>query len=442
MDPRKNRNVFKGRAEIGLGHGLEFPSIHGSVVRASDAKGPGDGQSGALVIAGHHDHADAGPAAFCHSCRCFLARWVHLSGQAKENRMSRESGETLIFINGNPTAFRHGEHPERLGTERISRRHGCGPCGISEGKRGSIIHPDESAEGEHLFRRTLDDNPRRVPMLRRHEACGGIERNFPGARMGTAQFAWIDACLPCGCQQSCLGRITQRPPSGVHTIRRDQLRVIAQHHRFQHLPQGCIGRVRWTTSLDQTSLGQIATPGNANPPSPGQPERRHRHLIARQRPRLVGTDHIDRTERLHSREAPDHGSFTGHPLHAHCQRYRHGHRQPFRHHADHLTDAHHEDFEKRQTTQQTDRNDDTEENDRSRGQPLPEGPDALFQWRDGFLRGSGETGNAADFRMHSRGGHDGAAAACGYMSSGVQHAMTIGQRGIVRDWLGVLHDRQ
>ncbi len=270
-------------------------------------------------------------------------------------------------------------------------------------------------------------------MPRGHQLRVGVEGQFGLARRG-ASAARRGRCRPWRRARSSAPSVGSPStlPGGVLgiraaaarrrcTARRRAAASAAPHRRRSARHPLRAARLRARSRCRSTAISR----------PPRQPQRGHRHLVARQRAGLVAADGGGRAQRLHRRQPADDGAAPGHALHAHGQRDGHGHRQPLGHHRHHLADGHHQHLGQRQPAPQAEQHHHHEQAQRRTDQPAPELLDAPLQRRRRLDRGGGQPGDVADLGVHA-GGHDqGARAAGADEGAGIDHASAVGQAGVL-----------
>jgi len=257
--------------------------LAGGYCSLADAELAGDGLSRQRIVAGDHDHADAGPLCLCDGRRRLGARRIDECLQAQEHHavldlVIRLTGKDLLparpstympsrcsRLTVSSTAWQC-HHPMASAAPDESRRY-CGPgssrCALGVGQQGAL-----------------------VPVNRRHHFALGAERDLTHFR--------ITGPLVRGVKPGQLGRTQQRSvnriarisscwPSplvaSLHSIPARNSSVIPRRsHRLRH-------------GHELSTRKKVL----------------YRHRILRERAGLVGADGVHRAKRLDDGQAPDNG---------------------------------------------------------------------------------------------------------------------------------------
>jgi len=246
-----------------------------------DAGLRGDGARGDGVVAGQHQHADAGLAAFLHRLAHTGAQRIGQRHQAQplEGEGGRIGGPLAVLEAG----LRHGQHAQAACAHGLGLR-----------MRGGALFVAEPAQCGHGFRRALGGHAAGVfagqsPDMRHRHALGReavFVHQFATAaqRRGWQVFSG------------------QRDQRAVHRV--EGLLLAGQLRGFEQGVEGL--RQRHLTGAPAVPLRVLA------PHQFG-----HRHAVLGQRAGLVGGQHGGRAERLDHRGAPRQHALARQPPGAH-----------------------------------------------------------------------------------------------------------------------------
>ncbi|MCY1518922.1 hypothetical protein D9M68_536570 [compost metagenome] len=296
------------------------------------------------VVAGDHLDLDPGLMALGHGRDRLCARRVHHAHQ----RQQHEAALHVIKVQG--AARRAGalagqaQHPQSLG-RRIG---GHAPPVVHVQRLGHGVAVGlRAAHVQHPLGRPLHENPWRARpglVIGRHETMLGLERDRIPARPFPLARRLRQAHLPSQDQQRPFGGVALDAPGAAFL---PQHRVVAEHAGADGQPQrGMVGRIGGTAIDAALARRLIAHPADIHHRA-GAHHTLHRHLVARERARLVGTDHRHRTQRLHRRQPPHDRLPPRHALHTERQRNGHDGRQPFRNRRSRQRHHHHEHLRRR-----------------------------------------------------------------------------------------------
>ena len=264
-------------------------------------------------------------------------------------------------------------------------------------RQGLSALPIVGAAGQHLIRRALGilHHPVGGAVQGGHHLAAGVEGGLGNAGAVLLQAGLGQAALGGEGYQGGLGGLA--PDRAVGVLHR----VAAQSHGGSQLP-GVAGVVH------------------------------HGHFVLGQGAGLVGTDHLGAAQRLHRRQAADHGIAPAHAGDADAQHHRYhrgqalgngGHRQGHRHHEG-LQDAGQGEVPGHQQVKHENEHADAQHQP---GQRLAQLGQFFLQRRLLLLRPGQDTGDLAHLRVHSGGGDHHAAPAIGNGGAHVGHVPAVPQ---------------
>jgi hypothetical protein len=339
---------------------------------ADDAKPRGDRACGRRVVAGDQDRGDAGLLAGGDGGGGCRPRRVEDGDQAQQRQarlelvgvgrqgrtVCRRQGQDTVPVRGQPIGASDG------GGDRLGLIAQQGP--VQQHLGGPLAHDPEP--------------PAREPVCRGHALAPAIERELGDPWHGPLEGHAVQAELGPGHQQRCLGRVAEGPPLGVVLVGWTQGRVVAEHRGAQQLGQlGVIVLGGRSAMADDVALRRVAGPGEGRL-ARRCPQPLRDHAALGERPRLVGRDHGDRTERLHRRQAADDRVAGGHPAGAEREAERDHRRQRLGHGRDDQADRGHHHELKRLPAQQPEREHHRAQHHRDAGQHTAKANQAPLQW--------------------------------------------------------------
>ena len=243
------------------------------------------------MVAGQHDHADAGSPGLRHGIGDPVAQRIGEPHQAQpgEGEALHGGGQGGGIVV--PRGSGDGQHAQAPASHRLD---------VCE-HRGTLCGGG-MAEVGHGFRRALAGHEHAVAALPGvgHRGAGGRQRVF-----AQQHLRW--RAIRGGGRVQCRGGLVQGAVHGV-----DRIRAARQHARVEQRAQ--VGRQRRLHAAALCAGHQLGD----------------RHAVAGEGAGLVGAQHGDRAQRLDRRGAPDQGLVPRHPPRAQREEHREHHREFFR----------------------------------------------------------------------------------------------------------------
>ena len=266
-----------------------------------------DGKRGLRMVAGDHDHADAGRTAGTDRRRHFGAHRIRQTDESRQRQLRFPLPARCV---GGKRAVRKRQHPHAIvckrrfrGTETLAvpgsqRRDACGRL---ERRTQRQYRLERSLAIEHASRRRVVQGGEPLAVA--------VERDLVAARIVE---------LPAR------QRAHHLQERDFHWIA-EQLGVAFNHDRAQCVtvprdleePPACVAWLR-------CEARRVVIAGAVSEVEP-----LHVHAVSRQRAGLVGADHGGRAERLDRGQMPDQGVAFCHALRRHRQRQCHRGQQAF-----------------------------------------------------------------------------------------------------------------
>jgi len=291
----------------GPGDLLAFHDMRGGM---TEADGAADAARRHRVIAGHHDHADAGGAAVMNRLRHVGARGVFQADDADE-------GQTLVGRGfGIAKRFRGaGDDAQAVMREFFDMGVPFGLHGAVE-RRLAVFHDGLVASRQHGFRRALDREQAAVAAAvhSRHHFAGGVEGVLVHERAVLQEGGTLEPGAHSCAQQRELHGI-----AAALFARAFEGGVIAQHGDLQKLR-----KLRVVAETGLLAGATVELDFAARYPQPP-----HGHAVFRQRAGLVGQDDRCGAQRFHCGEPFDQRVLPRHAPHAARERERRHDRQAF-----------------------------------------------------------------------------------------------------------------
>ena len=195
-DARENADVEQ-RAALAAGHLRDlraFDDIGGGV---AEADGAADAARGHRVIAGDHDHADAGLPAVLDGVRHVGARRILQPDEADE-------GQAVIGVRVGLRACLHGagQHAQAVMAEMLDAGEPFTAHVVVE-RHLAVFGDYFAGGGQHRFRRALDrdQKPLAAPVHGRHHLAGGVEGVLVHDRAALQQRRALEPGAEAGTQQ-------------------------------------------------------------------------------------------------------------------------------------------------------------------------------------------------------------------------------------------------
>ena len=376
----------------------------------------GNGLCRLWMVAGDHDHADAGRGA-ARDGLGHLRPWrIFQPDQARENQATLLVGHAAVCRGVLDPTVGEGQHAQAgLGHFVLRGKHTRPGASIERGGARAELH--EIADVEHRFQRALAVEPAALRRAAddRHALAIGVEGDFLEPREAFERTRRLSPhCGQCdfhGVAQPLAAAVV------VHFFRVVAERGIHEERAVNH------GQVR--PRRDVLRRDELA----AHPQAP------HRHAILGQRTCLVGQDDRGRAERLHRGQVPHQRVALRHALRRHGQRKRHRRQQAFRHVGDDDADGEEQVFPERQAQRLADEEERATNAGGEKGNDAGQPGDLALQRRGGFSRRLGQVGDLAELGAHAGGSYHGACLARHHRGAG-QHDVPGQERRHLRLGLG------
>ena len=395
-----------------------------------------DGSSGHCMVAGDHLDADTGALAFRHGGDGFVARWVDQAHQTKQGETPGDVGHRQRDGVGRHVAARQRQHTLTVTCRAVHAR----LPGRQVERLAAGVMP---AQGQHALGCALEQHKAMAGMVmvqRGHESVLGLERNFVGARCRRGSRDRVQPGLARQCQQCALGGVADEVPAAVAFV--FELGVVAQQGTLRQCLQCRMpGRLHGTVGLMKTTLRGIAGAAHLQRVAL-QHDLHHRHFVFGQGAGLVRTDHRDRTQGFHGRQAPDDGLVARHDARADGQHDRDNGWQAFRDGSHGEADHRQENVKQRQPTQvipvQKGDQGRAQNEQRDLARELVQAPCKRRRQRMHFAH---QGADAANFTAWPGRHHQGVRLAVAHHRTRIRHASAIANGGAVRHRLGRFLDR-